>query len=188
MIATPQKLKDAAKSNLDSAQTIASTALVGIERLAALNLNTSRNMLVTAGENNKALLSIKGAEEWAAFQSESVRPAVDAAVTYWRAAYAICTETAEDLSKIAGAQFNVFKTEASAAIDEALKSAPAGSEPAIAALKSTIAATDSAYSAITKAAKQVGEMAGSNMTAATDTAVKALTNVTAMPKSKKKAA
>lgn len=188
MIATPQKLKDAAKANLDSALTMATTAMVGIERLAALNLNTARNVVTTGVENSKALLSITSVDELSSLQTEMARPAVDAAVTYWRAAYAICNETAGELNKIAGEQFQAFKTEATAAIGEALKSAPAGSEPALAAFKSTMAATDSAYDVITKAAKQVGEMAESNITAATDTAVKALSNVTAMPKGKKKAA
>ena len=188
MNANPQKLTDAAKANLDSALTMAGTALSCVERLAALNLNTARNLLTAAVDNSKALLSMKSPEELTAFQTEAARPAIEAAVTYSRAAYAICTETAEEMNKIAGAQYNLLKTETAAAIDEALKSAPAGSEPAVAALRSTMAATDSAYNAIAKAAKQVGEMAESNMTVATDTAVKALTNVTAMPKGKKKAA
>jgi len=188
MNTNPQKTIDAAKANLDSALTMAGTALNCIERLAALNLNTARNMLATAVDNSKAALSIKSPEELTAFQKDAARPAIEAAVTYSRAALAICTETTEEMNKIAGAQYNVLKADAVASIDEALKSAPAGSEPAIAALRSTMAATDSAYNAIAKAAKQVGDMAESNMTAATDTAVKALTNVTAMPRGKKKAA
>lgn len=188
MSTTPQKLTDAAKSNLDSALTIAGTALSCIERLAALNLNTARNLLALIVENNKGLLLIKSPEELVAYQSEAARPTVEAAVSYARAAYAICTETAEEINRITGAQINVIKAETNAAINQALKSAPAGSEPAIAAIKSTMEATDSAYNAIAKAAKQVGELAESNLTAATDTAVKALTNVTALPKGKKKAA
>lgn len=188
MIATPQRIKDAAMSNLDSALTMASSGLVGIERIAALNLNTARNVIAHAAENSKAVFSLKSAEELRTFQTESARPALDAAVTYWRAAYAICTETAEDVNRIAGAQLNTFKADASAAIGEALKSAPAGSEPVLAAFKSTMAATDSAYNVIAKAAKQVGELAESNVTAATDTAVKTLASVTAIPKGKKKAA
>jgi phasin family protein len=188
MNATPAKLTEAAKSNLDSALTLAGTALSCVERLAALNLNTGRSLLAAAMENSKDLLSVKTPEELAAFQAEAAKPAVETAVSYSRAAYAICTETAEEMNKLVGAQVSVFKAETAAAIDEALKSAPAGSEPAVAAFKSTMAATDSAYSAFAKAAKQVGEMAESSLTVATDNAVKALSNVTALPKGKKKAA
>lgn len=188
MSATAHKLADAAKSNLDSALTLAGTALSCVERLAALNLNTGRSLLAAAVENSKALLSVKSPEELAAFQAEAARPPLETAVTYSRAAYAICAETTEEMNKIANAQFGVLRAETTAAIDQALKSAPAGSESAVVALKSTLAATDSAYNAIAKAAKQVGEMAESSMNVATDTAVKALSNVTAMPKGKKKAA
>lgn len=188
MTVTPEKLADAAKSSLDSTLTIAGTALSCVERLAALNLSTSRNLLTSAVESSKALLAVKNAEELAALQFDAARPALESAVSYSRAAYAICVETAEELNKVFDAQFNVFKAETVAAIDAALKSAPAGSEPAVAMFKSTLAATDSAYDAFAKAAKQVGEMAESSLTVATDNAVKALTNVTALPKGKKKAA
>lgn len=188
MSATPQKLVEVAKSNLDSSLVLASTALNCVERIAALNLNTGRNALATSVENSKALMSAKNPEEWASLQADVARPAVETAVSYSRAAYAIFSETLEEMNRIANAQFSVLKADTAAAIDEALKSAPAGSEPAVAALKSTLAATDSAYNAFTKAAKQVGDLAESNITAATDSAVKALGNVTAMSKSKKRAA
>ncbi|TXG87982.1 MAG: phasin family protein [Thermomicrobiales bacterium] len=183
-----EKFADAAKSNLDSVLTIAGTALSCVERLAALNLNTSRNVLASAVDSSKALLGVKNAEELAAYQIDVARPALENVISYSRAAYAICVETAEELNKIVDAQLNVLKAETVAAIDVALKSAPAGSEPAVAMFKSTLAATDSAYDAFAKAAKQVGEMAESSLTVATDNAVKALTNVTALPKGKKKAA
>lgn len=188
MSATPKKLADAAKSNLDSALTLAGTAMSCVERIAALNLNTGRNVLAATVENSKALLAVKSPEELTSLQAEAARPSVETAVSYSRAAYAIFAETIEEMNRIANAQFGVMKAETAAAIDEALKSAPAGSGPAVAAFKSTMAATDSAYNAFAKAARQVGEMAESNMTAATDNAVKALSNVTAMPKGKKKAA
>ena len=183
-----EKFADAAKSNLDSVLTIAGTAFSCVERLAALNLNTSRNVLASAVDSSKALLGVKNVEELAAVQIDVARPALENVISYSRAAYAICVETAEELNKIVDAQLNVLKAETVATIDVALKSAPAGSEPAVAMFKSTLAATDSAYGAFAKAAKQVGEMAESSLTVATDNAVKALTNVTALPKGKKKAA
>ncbi len=53
------------------------------------------------------------------------------------------------------------------------KNAPAGSDVAIAAVKSAIAAANTAYDNMTKAAKQVGEMAETNLAAATNATLKA---------------
>ena len=71
------------------------------------------------------------------------------------------------------------------ALDKAAKSAPAGSDVAVAAVKQAIAAANSAYDSMTKAAKQVAEIAEANVTAATNATVKAVGTTAA--KSKKAA-
>ena len=114
-----EKFADAAKSNLDSVLTIAGTAFSCVERLAALNLNTSRNVLASAVDSSKALLGVKNVEELAAVQIDVARPALENVISYSRAAYAICVETAEELNKIVDAQLNVLKAETVAAIDVA---------------------------------------------------------------------
>jgi hypothetical protein len=74
-------------------------------------------------------------------------------------------------------------------IDFAGKNAPAGSEPAMAMLKSAVAAANTAYDTFAKAAKQAVDMVESNVTAATNATVKAAAAATdvAKPKSKKAA-
>jgi hypothetical protein len=48
-------------------------------------------------------------------------------------------------------------------VDTALKSAPAGSEAGIAALKSTLQSTNAMYESVVKAAKQMSAAAEANM-------------------------
>ena len=52
------------------------------------------------------------------------------------------------------------------ALDKAVKSAPAGSDVAVAAVKSALAAANQAYDAFSKASKQVAEATEATMTAA----------------------
>ena len=59
-------------------------------------------------------------------------------------------------------------------LDKASKSAPAGSDVAVAAVKSAIAAATSAFDNMNKAAKQVSEIAEANVAAATNATVKAV--------------
>jgi hypothetical protein len=54
-------------------------------------------------------------------------------------------------------------------LDKVSKNAPAGSDVAVAAIKSMLAAGNSAYDNYTKVAKQATEIAESNVAAATET-------------------
>jgi hypothetical protein len=67
-------------------------------------------------------------------------------------------------------------------LEQALKNAPAGSDVAVSAVKSAVAAANSAYENLTKAAKQMTEMAEDNVAAATTATIHAVSN-----KSKKSA-
>jgi len=57
-------------------------------------------------------------------------------------------------------------------MDKLSANAPAGSDVAIAAVKSAMAATNSAYDSFTKAVKQATDLAEANVTAATANVVK----------------
>ena len=59
------------------------------------------------------------------------------------------------------------------ALDKAAQSAPAGSGPVFAAVKSALGAANTAYDNISKATKQVTEAAEANIAAATEATVKA---------------
>ena len=54
-------------------------------------------------------------------------------------------------------------------LDRVSKNAPAGSDVAVAAIKSMLAASNSAYDNLTKVARQATEIAEANVNAATET-------------------
>ena len=188
MYATPEKLAGAAKANVDAALAFANTAFAGAERLAALNLNAARSAVEDGFTNIKVLLASKNPEELTSVLASLAKPAVEKAVAYSRSVYSVYTETGEELSKLSGARFQALKTEFAAALDAAAKSAPVGTEPAVAAFKTAFETANTAYDTITLAAKQVGDIAGANVSVATDTAVRALDAVGLAPVAKKKAA
>jgi hypothetical protein len=88
--------------------------------------------------------------------------------------YEISAQTQEELSKMIEAQFGDFQKTVAGLLDKAAKSAPAGSDVAVAAVKSAIAAATSAFDNMNKAAKQVAEIAEANVAAATNATVKAV--------------
>ena len=187
MYANPEKLTGMVNVNIDTAMALANTAFAGVERLAALNINTARSVLEESFAGAKTLLSSKNPEQLASAQAALAKPAIEKGVAYSRAVYSIVTETSEQLSKVSGSRVDALKAEINDVIETATKSAPAGSEPAMAAFKTALQAANNAYDTMSKVAKQVGEIAEANVTVATDTAVKALDAVAAVPASKKAA-
>ena len=184
MYTTPEQLATANKANIESILTLANTAFASAERLAALNLNTARTMLEDIVANSKSLMAAKDVQELLSMQASLAQPAVEKAVAYSRSIYEIATQTQEELSKVFESQFAEINRNVTTALDKAVKNAPAGSDVAVAAVKSAIAAANSAYDSMTKAAKQVAEIAEANVAAATNATVKA---VTTAPKAKKAA-
>ena len=187
MNATTEQFASANKANVETLLTIANTAFASAERLAALNLNTARAMLEDSVTSAKALLAVKDVQQLMAMQTTLAQPAVEKAVAYSRSVYEIATQTQEELSKVVEGQFSELNKNVTSALDKAVKNAPAGSDVAVAAVKSAIAAANSAYDSMTKAAKQVAEIAEANVAAATTATVKAVGNGTAAPKAKKAA-
>jgi phasin family protein len=174
MYTTPEQLSSANKANVETLLTIANTAFASAERLAALNLNTARVLLEDAVGNAKALMAAKDIQELMSMQTTLTQPALEKVVAYSRSVYEISTQTQEELGKVFEGQFAELNKNVSTALDKAAKSAPAGSDVAVAAVKSAIAAANSAYDSMSKAAKQVAEMTEANVAAATSATVKAV--------------
>ncbi len=174
MYNTTEQFAGANKANVETLLTIANTAFASAERLAALNLNTARIMLEDSVNNAKALLTAKDMQELLGMQTALAQPAFEKAVAYSRSVYEIATQTQDEFTKIVDSQYVEMNKNVSTVLDKAAKSAPAGSDVAVAAVKSAIAAANSAYETMNKAAKQVAEMTEANVAAATTATVKAV--------------
>ena len=186
MFATPEQLAGANKANVETMLTLANTAFASAERFAALNLNTARAVLEDSMNNAKALLGAKDLQEVVSLQATLAQPSVEKAVAYSRSVYEISAQTQEEFSKLVEAQFAEVNKNVASTLDKAAKSAPAGSDVAVAAVKSAIAAANSAYDTMNKAAKQVAEITEANVAAATNATAKAV-GATATQKAKKAA-
>lgn len=171
---SPEQIAAAGKANVETMMFIAHTAFASAERLAALNLNTARSLLEDSVTSVKAMLAVKDPKELMGMQASLAQPAVEKAVAYSRSVYEIATQTQEELNKVLESQVSTINANVNSALDQAVKSAPAGSDVAVAAVKQAIAAANSAYDNMSKAAKQVAEIAEANVAAATSATVKAV--------------
>jgi phasin family protein len=179
MFNVPEQLVAANKANLETVVGLSTAALVGAERLFDLQLTTTKTALSEGTKHAYALLTAKDAQEVIALQSTAAEPSFEKALAYSRSVYEVASQTQTEIAKLMEARIAEFNKIVVAALDKAVKSAPVGSDVAVAAVKSAMAAANSAYDSISKAAKQVAELTEASVTAATTQAVSA---------SKKKAA
>lgn len=161
------------KAAVDSLLSVANTALASAERIANLNLETARAAFEDSAANTKALLGAKDVQEAISIQASLAQPNIDKAVAYGRSVAEISTQTQEELAKLVEAQFGDFQKSVAGMLEKAAKSAPAGSDVAVAAVQSAIAAATSAFDNMRKSAQQVTALAQNNIAAVTSATAKA---------------
>jgi phasin family protein len=156
------------KTQFDTLFGLSGKAFAGIEKLAQLNLSASKAALSEAAQNTQAALSVKDAQELLALQASVLQPLADKSMAYSRHLYDIAAGTSAEFS-------SAFEAQAAAAqeqfVDNIAKNAPAGTESAVAVMKSAVAAAGNAYDAVQKAVKQASELAEQNIAAVSQTAV-----------------
>jgi phasin family protein len=173
MFTTPAQFAELQKGQMDAAVALSQTFFEAAERLMELNIAAAKATLEESVEKSQALLSVKDVQELMALSSGNAQPTLDKAVSYSRTVYGIANGANAEVSRIIEAQIAESNKKVAQLIDFASKNAPAGSEPAVTAFKTAVAAINTAYDTFSKAAKQAVEMAESNVVAATSATMKA---------------
>jgi phasin family protein len=171
MYQTPEQLVALNKANLEVAMKFAGVALHGAERILELQLNTAKTAFADSVENAKVLASIKDLQQLAALKDSLAQPAIDKATAYARSVYDVTAATQAEFGRLVEEQVAEYNKQVVSTVDKMVKNAPAGSEVGIAALKSGIAAVNSAYDNLSKVAKQFAEVSQSNFEAVAKQAV-----------------
>ncbi len=170
---TAEQVLAAHKSNVDTLFGLTSKAFEGVEKLVELNLQVAKAALGEAAQTTTAALSVKDAQELLALQAGLLQPAAEKAAAYTRYVYDIAAGTNAEVTKVAEAKIADAQQTFMSVVDSAVKNAPAGSENAVALVKSAVSAANNAFESVQKAAKQAADVAEANITAMTNTAVKA---------------
>jgi phasin family protein len=170
---TADQMMAAHKSNIEVLFGLTNKAFEGVEKLVELNLQVARAAIGETAENTKAVLSAKDAQEFMALQASLLQPAAEKVAAYSRHLYDIAASTGAEVTKVAEATAAEAQSKMLTAVDSAMKSAPAGSENAVALVKSAVAAANNAFEGVQKAVKQATDVAEANFHAMSATATKA---------------
>lgn len=175
------------KNGLNMALFFVNTAFDGIERLAILNLAASRSLFEASIGNLTALLGARDVQSFISVQKDMAKPSLDQGIEYSRNVIAIASETKEKIAKEVEAQVADTSAKVNGLVEKALASAPAGSEVAVAAVKTAIKSANEAIDGLNKVAKQAAEVAEASVAAATQATIKAANSVAPKAVAKKAA-
>jgi phasin family protein len=166
------------KANLETLFGLTNKAFEGVEKIVELNLTASKAAMSEVAGHTQSMLSVKDAQELLALQSGLLQPLAEKTAAYSRHLYDIATSANAELTKSMEEQAGDAQKKFASLVDSAAKNAPAGSEAAVAMLKSSVAAANNALESVQKAVKQATEVAEANYNAVAATATSAAKTAT----------
>ena len=173
MTLTAEQILASHKANIETLFGLTTKAFEGVEKLVELNLQVAKATLAESAENTKAALAVKDVQELLALQASLLQPSAEKAMAYSRHLYDIASGTSAEFGKAFESQAADAQKKFVGLVDNAAKNAPAGSETAVAVVKSAVAAANNALESIQKSVKQATELAESNFNAVATQAVSA---------------
>ncbi len=142
---------------IDQFSHFAQLSLANLEKFAELGLGAARDSVEQATKHAQSLAGARDVHEVIAINSAALEPAMKRAYAYSRTAYESFAETNDEVKRVFEKQAAELNKAAVAALEEAFKYAPAGSEAVVGNVKSAMAAAQSAYNNATAINKQFYE-------------------------------
>ena len=170
---TAEQILAAHKANVETLFGLTSKAFEGVEKLVELNVQATKAALAETANHTQAVLGAKDAQELLALQAGLVQPLAEKTAAYSRHLYDIASAASAELSKTFEGQAADAQKKFVGLVDHAAKNAPAGSETAVAVMKSAVAAANNAFESVQKAVKQASDIAEANFNTVATSAVNA---------------
>jgi phasin family protein len=169
MYVTPEQIQAASKASVETLLAVANSQFAAFEKLANIQAAAVKGAFEDSIANTRALLGARDVQEFASLQNTFAQPAIEKAIAYSKSVYEVATEANAELSKVAERRAAEWNENVVTLLDKVSKNAPAGSDVAVAAVKSMLAAANSAYDNLAKVTRQATEIAEANVAAATET-------------------
>lgn len=176
---TAEQIMASHKATVETLFGLTNKAFESIEKLVELNLTASKAALAETATHVQAAMSVKDAQELLALQAGLMQPLAEKTAAYSRHLYDIASASTSEFGKAVEAKTAEAQKAFVGVVDNIAKNAPAGSETAVAVMKSAVAAANNAYESVQKAVGQATEMAETNFNAVANTAVNAAKTTTA---------
>lgn len=159
---TADQFAAAQKRNVDTLLSLTQKAFESVEKVVALNLQTTKAALEEAGD---VVINAKDPQALLTVQGDLLQPAAEKASAYGRELYEITAQANAEFSRYTEESVAAARKQLLAFIDSAVKNAPAGSENAVNLFKTSLVAANEAFDGVQRLAKQATESVEANVNA-----------------------
>jgi len=147
------------RSTVDAAARLTRISLDSAERTFAIQLEYAKGALTQATLTARAVSQAKDVQQLMSLRTRIAENAVENLMGYSRSLYEVASEAQGEYSRLAEERMARFQQAVTEGVDQAAKAAPAGSDVAVAAVQSQLAATTAAFDSFTKAARNMASYA-----------------------------
>lgn len=163
---------DLSRASVELATKLAQISFDSAEKALAVQIEYAKGALEQANLNAKAVSSARDVESLLALRTRIAENALENMMGYSRSLYEVASEAQSAYSKLAEERVADLQATLAKTVEEAAKSAPAGGDVAVAAVKSQLAAATAAYDTLTKAARGMASFADAGVSAVRPTRAK----------------
>lgn len=167
MFTIPEQLSAASKANIEAQVALLSNLtnkyFEGVEQFVGLSINTAKQSLEESSIAAKQLFAAKDAQELLSLIAAQSQPTTEKALAYSRSLASITSSVQAEFTKAAETQVAEVSRKVLELVEELTKNAPAGSENAVALVKSAIGSANAGYEQLAKTTKQAVEALETNL-------------------------
>jgi len=161
------------KSSVEAFAGLSEKAFASLEQLVELNMAASKALISESISHLQALAEVKDVQALVTLQSDMTKPMAEKAASYSRHLYDIVSGSSAEFNKVLESASAESQKTVTQLLESSLKNAPAGSEAAVAVMKSAMAAGNNAVENAQKSAKQAAQLVESNISSFSTPAQKA---------------
>ena len=177
-MSSQSQIADFSAEQIETTLRLARISLDSFEHVVKLQLDSAKHSLEEGVQLAQAMANAKDWQDAVALRQKAVESFVEHSLGWFRDFYGVAAKTQSELSLLAEERAIALNKQVATGVENFTKSAPAGADVAVAAIKSSVQAAAAAVDSITKTAKQVAHFADASVkaaTTATTDAIKATT-------------
>jgi len=172
MIQVPEQVAAVTKAQVEGAVKFATFGLEATEKFVDFQLKHAKVAVGDAVASAKSMADMKEPAALPDMKATLVDPAVEKMTAYAKGLYELSAATQTQFSKMIEEHMTLVNNQMVSMLDAAAKNGPAGSDLAVSAMKSALAAANSAYDNMSKATRQASDLAQANLATVTETTKK----------------
>jgi len=159
-------LSQMAAASFETAARLTRISMDSAERTIAVQLEYAKGALKQATLNARAVSQVKDVQELLSVRARIAENTLENIMGYSRSLYEVASEAQSEYSKLAEERMGAFQQAVTETVEQAAKSAPAGSDVAVAAVRSQLAATTAAFDSFTKASRHLASFTDAGIASA----------------------